>query len=78
MMRSLLIVLAMALVGLVAGPVIGMLIVEYSHTDPNSYGAKEDGFVGFLYGLYIGPGVGFVLGVILALVVSKKSSEHTE
>ena len=78
MMRSLLIVLAMALVGLVAGPVIGMLIVEYSHTDPNSYGAKEDGFVGFLYGLYIGPGVGFVLGVILALVVSKKSSKHTE
>jgi MFS family permease len=78
MMRSLLIVLAMALVGLVAGPVIGMLIVEYSHADPNSYGAAEDGFVGFLYGLYIGPGVGFVLGVILALVVSKKSSEHTE
>jgi MFS family permease len=78
MMRSLLIVLAMALVGLVAGPVIGMLIVQYSHADPNSYGAAEDGFVGFLYGLYIGPGVGFVLGVILALVVSKKSSEHTE
>ena len=78
MMRSLLIVLAMALVGLVAGPVIGMLIVEYSHTDPNSYGAKEDGFVGFLYGLYIGPGVGFVLGVILALVVSKRNSEYTE
>ena len=78
MMRSLLIVLAMALVGLVAGPVIGMLIVEYSHADPNSFGAKEDGFVGFLYGLYIGPGVGFVLGVILALVVSKKSSKHTE
>ena len=77
-MRSLLIVLAMALVGLVAGPVIGMLIVQYSHADPNSYGAAEDGFVGFLYGLYIGPGVGFVLGVILALVVSKKSSEHTE
>jgi MFS family permease len=78
MMRSLLIVLAMALVGLVAGPVIGMLIVEYSHADPNSYGAAEDGFVGFLYGLYIGPGVGFVLGVILALVVLNKSSEHTE
>jgi MFS family permease len=78
MMRSLLIVLAMALVGLVAGPMIGMLIVEFSHADPNSYGAKEDGFVGFLYGLYIGPGVGFVLGVILALVVSKKSTEHTE
>ena len=78
MMRSLLIVLAMALVGLVAGPVIGMLIVQYSHADPNSFGAAEDGFVGFLYGLYIGPGVGFVLGVILALVVSKKSSEHTE
>ena len=78
MMRSLLIVLAMALVGLVAGPVIGMLIVQYSHADPNSFGAAEDGFVGFLYGLYIGPGVGFVLGVILALVVSKKSTEHTE
>ena len=78
MKRSLLIVLAMALVGLVAGPVIGMLIVQYSHADPNSFGAAEDGFVGFLYGLYIGPGVGFVLGVILALVVSKKSSEHTE
>ena len=78
MMRSLLIVLAMALVGLVAGPVIGMLIVQYSHADPNSFGAAEDGFVGFLYGLYIGPGVGFVLGVILALVVSKKSSKHTE
>lgn len=78
MMRSLLIVLAMALVGLVAGPVIGMLIVQYSHADPNSFGAAEDGFVGFLYGLYIGPGVGSVLGVILALVVSKKSSEHTE
>ena len=78
MKRSLLIVLAMALVGLVAGPVIGMLIVQYSHADPNSFGAAEDGFVGFLYGLYIGPGVGFVLGVILALVVSKKSSKHTE
>ena len=78
MMRSLLIVLAMALVGLVAGPMIGMLIVEFSHADPNSYGAKEDGFVGFLYGLYIGPGVGFLLGVILALLVPKKSTEHTE
>jgi len=78
MMRSLLIVLAMALVGLVAGPVIGMLIVKYSHADPNSFGAAEDGFVGFLYGLYIGPGVGSVLGVILALVVSKRNSEYTE
>ncbi len=77
-MRSALIVLVMALVGLVAGPVIGMLIVEYSHSDPNSFGAKEDGFVGFLYGLYIGPGVGLVLGVILALLIPKKSSEHTE
>ena len=77
-MRSLLIVLAMALVGLVAGPVIGMLIVEYSHSDPNSFGAKEDGFAGFLYGLYIGPGVGSVVGVILALVVSKRKSEYTE
>jgi MFS family permease len=77
MMRSLLIVLAMALVGLVAGPVIGMLIVQYSHADPNSFGAAEGGFVGFLYGLYIGPPVGSVVGVILALVVSKKSSEHT-
>jgi hypothetical protein len=55
-----------------------MLIVQYSHADPNSFGAAEDGFVGFLYGLYIGPGVGFLLGVILALLVPKKSSEHTE
>ncbi len=78
MMRSLLIVLAMALVGLVAGPVIGMLIVQYSHADPNSFGAAEDGFVGFLYGLYIGPGVGSVVGVILALVVSKRNSEDSE
>ena len=78
MMRSLLIVLAMALAGLVAGSVIGMLIVKYSHSDPNSFGAAEDGFVGFLYGLYIGPGVGSVVGVILALVVSKRNSEYTE
>lgn len=78
MMRSALIVLVMALAGLVAGPVIGMLIVEYSHSDPNSFGAKEDGFVGFLYGLYIGPGVGSVVGLILALIDSKKGSEHTE
>ncbi len=78
MRRSALIVLVMALAGLVAGPVIGMLIVEYSHSDPNSFGAKEDGFVGFLYGLYIGPGVGSVVGVILALVVSKRKSEYTE
>lgn len=77
-MRSALIVLVMALAGLVAGPVIGMLIVEYSHSDPNSFGAKEDGFVGFLYGLYIGPGVGLALGLILALIDSKKGSEHTE
>jgi|GEM_PF-1039551 MFS family permease len=76
--RLLLIVLPLTLIGLVAGPVIGMLIVEYSHSDPNSFGAKEDGFVGFLYGLYIGPGVGFLLGVILALLVPKKNSEHTE
>jgi hypothetical protein len=68
----------MVLVGLVAGPVIGMLIVKYSYEDPYSYGAAEAGFVGFLYGLYIGPPVGFVLGVILARVASKKSTGHPE
>ena len=78
MKRLLLIVLSMVLVGLVAGPVIGMLIVEYSYEDPNSFGAAEGGFVGFLYGLYIGPPVGLVLGVLLALVASKKSTDHPE
>ncbi len=78
MRRFLLIVLPMGLVGLVAGPVIGMLIVKYSYDDPNSFGAAEGGFVGFLYGLYIGPPVGLVLGVLLALVVSKKSTKHPE
>lgn len=78
MKRSLLIVLPMVLVGLVAGPVIGMLIVEYSYKDPNSFAAAEGGFEGFLYGLYIGPPVGLVLGVLLALVASKKSTEQPE
>ena len=78
MKRSLLIVLPMVLVGLVAGPVIGMLIVKYSYEDPNSFGAAEGGFVGFLYGLYIGPPVGLVLGVLLALVASKKSTKQPE
>lgn len=77
-MRSALIVLVMALVGLVAGPVFGMLFVKFSHADPNSYGVAEDGLVGLLYGLYIGPGVGLALGLILALIDSKKGSEHTE
>lgn len=78
MKRLLLIVLSMVLVGLIAGPVIGMLIVKYSYEDPNSFGAAESGFVGFLYGLYIGPPVGLVLGVLLALVASKKSTEQPE
>ena len=78
MKRLLLIVLSMVLVGLIAGPVIGMLIVEYSYADPNSFGAAEGGFEGFLYGLYIGPPVGLVLGVLLALVASKKSTEQPE
>ncbi|MAW77925.1 MAG: hypothetical protein CMJ95_11150 [Planctomycetes bacterium] len=78
MKRSLLIVLPMVLVGLVAGPVIGMLYVEYSYKDPNSFTAAEGGFEGFLYGLYIGPPVGLVLGVLLALVASKKSTKQPE
>ena len=41
----------MVLLGLILGPVIGMLIAEYSSKDPDSFGAAEDGFVGFLYGL---------------------------
>lgn len=73
MKRLLLIVLPMVLVGLIAGPVIGMLIVKCSYQDPYSYRAAEAGFVGFLYGLHSGPPVGFVLGVILVLVASKKS-----
>ena len=68
----------MVLVGLVAGPVIGMLIVKYSYKDPNSFTAAEGGFEGFLYGLYIGPPVGLVLGVLLALVASKKSTKQPE
>ena len=78
MKRSLLIVLPMVLVGLVAGPIIGMLIVKYSYADPNSFGAAEGGFEGFLYGLAIGPPVGLVLGVLLALVASKKSTKQPE
>ncbi|HIK60089.1 MAG TPA: hypothetical protein EYF98_05285 [Planctomycetes bacterium] len=57
---------SMVLLGLILGPIIGMLIAEYLSGDPGSFGAKEDGFVGFLYGLRVGPCVGLVLGLLLA------------
>ncbi|MGE4631409.1 MAG: hypothetical protein AAEJ47_00050 [Planctomycetota bacterium] len=78
MKRLLLIVHTMVLVGLLAGPMIGMLVVEYSYADPSSQVAKEAGFVGFIYGLWIGPAVGLVLAVIMVLVDSKKSTDHPE
>jgi hypothetical protein len=56
----------MVLLGLILGPIIGMLIAKYTAGDPTSFGAAEDGFVGFLYGLRVGPCVGLVLGLLLA------------
>lgn len=58
-------VLPMVLLGLFLGPVTGMLVVEYSTGDPNSFAAKEAGFEGFLYGLWVGPCVGLVVGLCL-------------
>ncbi|RTZ91980.1 MAG: hypothetical protein DSY81_08535 [Bacillota bacterium] len=75
MMFSLLIVLAMALVGLVAGPVIGMLIVELHTRIRTRMEPRRTGSSVSSTGC---TPVGFVLGVMLALVVSKKNTEHTE
>ena len=69
-------VIPMVLLGLILGPIIGMLIAEYTSGDPTSFGAKEDGFVGFLYGLRVGPCVGLVVGLLLAFGKKNQASEE--
>jgi len=66
----------MVLLGLILGPIIGMLIAEFASGDPTSFGVAEDGFEGFLYGLRVGPCVGLVLGLLLAL--SKRNDTNGE
>ena len=56
----------MVLLGLILGPIIGMLIAKFASGSPTSFGVAEDGFVGFLYGLRVGPCVGLALGLLLA------------
>jgi cytochrome c biogenesis protein CcdA len=51
-----------AIAGLVIAPVVGMLITE----DSSTMSGKEQGFVGFMYGVYWGPVVGAVIGAALA------------
>jgi hypothetical protein len=72
MRRFILRVVPMVLIDLLAGPMIGMLIGEYLAENPSD----ESGFIGFLYGLWIGPAVGLMLG--LALVFLWKPSDPTQ
>ena len=51
-----------AIAGLVIAPVVGMLITG----DSSTMSGKEQGFVGFLYGVYWGPLIGAVLGGLAA------------
>jgi len=50
-----------AIAGLVIAPVLGMLITG----DSSTMSGKEQGFVGFLYGVYWGPVIGAVLGALI-------------
>ena len=65
-------VVPMVLIGLIAGPFLGMLIAEYLAGNPGD----ESGFSRFLYGLWIGPAVGLLLGLALAFLW--KTSNPTE
>ena len=51
-----------AIVGLVIAPVVGMLITG----DSSTMSGKEQGFVGFMYGVYYGPPIGALIGAALA------------
>lgn len=51
-----------AVVGVLIAPVVGMWITGDSAT----MSGKEQGFVGFLYGVYWGPAVGALVGALLA------------
>ena len=61
-----LMVIPMVLLGLVLGPVIGMFIS----------GDGQDEFIGFLYGLRIGPVAGLLVGIVLGVL--RKKSKHPE
>jgi len=67
----------MVRLGLILGPIIGMLIAEFASGDPTSFGAAEDGFVVFLYGLRVGPCVGLVLGLVLGLLLASRKRIDT-
>ena len=57
-----------AIAGLLIAPVVGLLVSG----DSSTMGGKEQGFVGFLYGVYWGPAVGALLGAALAWCVGAR------
>jgi len=48
------------ILGLVLGPILGMILGEVLSDEPTPAGRTDDGFVGFVYGLFCGPFVGMV------------------
>ncbi len=60
-----------AVVGFLTAPVAGMLITG----DSSTMGGREQGFVGFLYGVYWGPVVGALIGVTLTWFVGRRKRQ---
>jgi uncharacterized protein YqgC (DUF456 family) len=55
----------MMLIGVVIGPLVGIYIAEYWSGSEDSLVIKKSGVDGFRQGLWMGPLVGLVVGLLL-------------